>query len=79
MSNRGENSNVLIYFAIILTLLLVGGLFEGAILTSEVLSTTGEKLFWSGILAAFFIGIPVCIISCSKLKNQYLIIKINII
>jgi hypothetical protein len=68
MSNNGENNNALIYFVIILTLGLIGGLFEGAILTSEVLSTTGEKLFWSGILATFFIGMPVCIIICSKLK-----------
>ena len=64
-----KKNKAIYYFLIFCVLLLVGGLFEGAILTSETLASTGEKLFWSAMNAMVFIGIPVAVISVINLSD----------
>lgn len=48
-----------LYIAIFVVIFIVFSLFEGAILTSEILSSPAEKLFWSGMNVMIFMGVPI--------------------
>jgi len=64
-----KKNNSFYYCLIFLVLFLVCGLFEAAIVTSETLSSNGEKFFWSALNVGIMIGIPVAIISVNKLSD----------
>lgn len=57
------------YIMIFIVIILIFGLLESSIITSDLLSRTSEKLFWSAMNVLIFLGIPIGVISIIKLNK----------